>query len=191
MRSLIVLALVAIAFAQGWMHPGFSATYYQEVKNTGLLALRGQEFVLNVTYEVIKVDNGMVTLKIYGNVSVVANGKKVSKPVNATVTVNPDWNNVSLPFLTPNKLKELEQKTKYTCKGTLCTFYVNVTQNIPNHGMKFVITGTEVIDRNLLILKEAKLNSVLYLIKNNQEKKIGTSQMYTKLVSVSGTGEEK
>ena len=174
--------MVTLVLAQTWMHPGFHATYNQFISNSGLLALRGREFDITLTYTVLDVNKDMVTLKINGTIVAQIQGKNVKKVVNTTVTVNPNWNNVSLPFLTKEKLDALKQKAKYECNNETCIFYIKGTQTIPNHNMLFKINGTETIDTNAMILKSAYLKMKLYIVKNNITRQIGLSISKVKLV---------
>ncbi|UXD21987.1 hypothetical protein IPA_00525 [Ignicoccus pacificus DSM 13166] len=174
MRSVFLLALVGLVLAQPWAHPGFSATYHQTVKNTGLLALRGKSLDIYVTYEVIRVNGTKVTFRIYGNATIVTT-KSTTKTINTTITVNPNWKNVSLPFLTESKFKELLEKAPHNCTGDICTFTLNLTQSLPGHNMLIVFKGYEKIDKNLLILQEAELTTKVYMVKGTTKRLIGTS----------------
>jgi len=178
----MVLALATLTLAQGWMHPGFYATYSQIVKNSGLLSLRGKEFNMTVTYMVTKVNGDMITLNITGKLVALVGAKKIVKPINITITVNPNWKNVSLPLLTPKKFDELKKVAKHQCNGALCTFYLNATQRIPNHNILLKLTGKEIIDAKLLILKNSTMRIEAYVTRGNVTRSIGSSITFTKLL---------
>ena len=176
-RSLLIVALAALVFAQPWMQEGFYAIYHQTVKNSGLFALRGQAYDLTLKYEVVKVYSpNNITLRIVGNVTALINGRNVTRTLNTTVNLDPNWKNVSLPFLTTQKFNELLRNVpKYNKTGDIYTFEINISEPIPNHNMLFVAKGIEKINAKLMILTYSKIESVIYLTKNNSKRLAGTS----------------
>ncbi len=185
-RVLLSLALVsALAFAISapWMVEGFKVTYYQEVKNSGLLALRGKALYSNITIEILKViPPSTLKIKIYGNLTLVG-VKNVTQVLNRTLTVNLSDKNVSLPMLTEGKFKELLKQFPHQCSNGTCVVYVNQTQKIPQRAMLIVIKGKNVIDKKLLIIKDSELEMDVYVTSAKGQRLLGKSIAKSTLVS--------
>jgi hypothetical protein len=100
-----------------------------------------------------------------------------------TLTVDPNWRNVSLPMLTPQKFKELMDELPHTCKGETCVFDINITQEIQSHNMILVGTGYEKVNKDTLLITEVNMDTKVYIVKANTQRLLGTSRVLMKLVS--------
>ncbi|ALU12106.1 hypothetical protein EYM_00325 [Ignicoccus islandicus DSM 13165] len=177
-----VLAIIAfslipsvLAATAPWMVKGFKVSYYQEVKNSGLLALRGKALYSNITIEVVDVlSSSELKIRMYGNVTLVG-AKTSTQEIDRTITVNLNDRNVSLPMLTEEKLNQTLSSFPSECKNDTCVIYLNQTQQIPERNMIIIIKGKTVLDKKLLLVKESDVELDVYMSSGATQRIVGKS----------------